>query len=386
MTLLQIIPLLDSYHCFLRELCESLEAEGHRVTALCRITDGNLGVSPAADRRCIHFPSPRGANPLSHLRAARQLARVVEERKPDIVHAHFSAALLTTALARSFTRHPCRWLGTFQGLQFPLQNGPKARLYRHAETYAARTLDHTWVLTPDDHTALTRALPTRHAPRIRLQQSPGFGCADRFLDSPLPAPAERDARRQEHGYTPVHTVFLYVGRLVDFKGFPLLLQAFLHAHRQNQNLRLLVVGDFDPQHPAHLTPEEQTQLTRHPAIRWIRNQPDTLPWFDLSDLFVLPSTREGLSVSIMEALARRLPVLTHPSRGCKPLIQPGINGAFFEANTVESITALLLNRPQITGTYDPAPLRRSHWIKETMGAYGAENSAYGAENSGFAAE
>ena len=369
MKILQIVPVLDSYHCFLRELCDTLEADGHEVHVYCRTESGTLGVAPAADARCTHVPFPRGANPLAHFRAAKKLASAIDRLQPDIIHGHFSATLLTTALARKFTRHPCRWLGTFQGLQFPLLTGPKACLYRHAETFAARTLDQIWVLTSGDYEALTRALSPRRAKQIFLQTSPGFGCADRFLDTPLPTPEERTTRRREQGYTSQNTVFIYVGRLVDFKGFPLLLQAFLHAHRQNQNLRLLVVGDFDPQHPTCLPPDEKNQLTEHPAIHWTRNQPDVLPWLDLADAFVFPATREGMPVGTMEALARRLPVLTNPVRGCKDLIQPGINGYFFESNTVEAITQTLLNLPQITQTYNPAPLRRSHWIQETRSAY-----------------
>jgi glycosyltransferase involved in cell wall biosynthesis len=369
MKILQILPLLDSYHCFLRELCEALEASGHEVLVLCRTQKGTLGVAGEPDPRCQHFPFPRGANPIDHLRAARELAKVINAWNPDLIHAHFSAAILTTALSRTFTRHPARRVCTFQGLLFPTLTGPKARLFKLAETRSARRFGHTWVLTPDDLHALQTALPPSARARIHQQHSPGFGCADRFLDTPRPAPDQRLARRAENDYTPEHTVFIYTGRLVAFKGFPLLVRAFLKAHRQNPALRLLVIGNPDPQHPTGLTPAEFQTFKTHPAIRWTGNQTDVLPWLDLADAFVFPATREGMPVGTMEALARGLPVLTNPVRGCKHLIHPGQNGLFFEANTPEAITRALLTLPEFPKSPPPEHLRRSHWNQETLAAY-----------------
>lgn len=96
MRLLQIVPLYDSYRVFLRELTRALEADGHAVRTLCRIGEGNtIGYDPE-DTNCRHFPLPRGSHLLRHLRALRA---EVEAFRPDVVHAHFSAAALTAALA-----------------------------------------------------------------------------------------------------------------------------------------------------------------------------------------------------------------------------------------------------------------------------------------------
>jgi glycosyltransferase involved in cell wall biosynthesis len=55
---------------------------------------------------CVHFHPlklPRGMNPIDHLKAARELDSLVSQLRPDIVDAHFSAAIFSTALARRRT-------------------------------------------------------------------------------------------------------------------------------------------------------------------------------------------------------------------------------------------------------------------------------------------
>lgn len=151
MRLLQIIPLHDSYRVFLRELTESLEEDGHDVLTLCHLGEGNsLPPDPGSEKSCQNLTLPRGMNPLAHWWAARTLRKIIADFQPTHIHAHFSAAILTAALSRRNFPFPILWIGTYQGLQFPLTRGFKAPLIRWAETFSARRMDQAWVLTNDD--------------------------------------------------------------------------------------------------------------------------------------------------------------------------------------------------------------------------------------------
>jgi hypothetical protein len=101
-TLLIVVPRLVSYVGFLRELCGALMAGGVEVHVACSPAPlGDEEVASAADRvQLHHIELPRGMHPAAHLPAARALNRFVEMPRPDIVHAHFSAAIFSTALAR----------------------------------------------------------------------------------------------------------------------------------------------------------------------------------------------------------------------------------------------------------------------------------------------
>ncbi|MCC5841392.1 MAG: glycosyltransferase [Opitutales bacterium] len=368
MRILQIVPLHDSYRVFLRDLRDALVVSGHEVHTLCRIGAGNTRrFAEDGDPGCIHFLLPRGAHPLGHFLAALRLRKVIRRLRPDIVHAHFSSAILTAAVARSMGRLETRWLATFQGLQFPLATGSRKALLRRAEAFAACRMDAVWVLTQDDAAALEVAAA---GARVQVQQSPGFGCADRFLDTPLPAPGERARLRREAGFGTEDTVFIFIGRLVAFKGFHLAARAFAAAARDNPYFRWIVIGELDPLHPSGLSEGEWQTFLHHPAISWLRTQDDVLPWLDCADAMLFPTSREGMPVSVMEALARRLPVLTQNVRGCRELITEGVNGHFFEAPRVEAVTDVLKTFRPFRPTSPVDHLRRSRWIAEMREAYG----------------
>ena len=101
MRLLLVIPKLVSYRSFLRELCLSLVADGAEVHLACsREKLRGEGAPPDEHGVRMHgIEFPRGINPATHQRAARERNRLVERLKPDVVHAHFSAAIFTAALA-----------------------------------------------------------------------------------------------------------------------------------------------------------------------------------------------------------------------------------------------------------------------------------------------
>lgn len=377
MRLLQIVPLHDSYRVFLKDLAVAMESQGHEVLTLCWMGDGNTRIPSGNELPCCrNLRLPRGGNPWGHLKSIREVRAALHDFSPDVVHAHFSAAALTAALVRRFSDHPSiRWFSTFQGLQFPLAQGSKSFLYRWAEVFAARQMDRVWVLTDDDAEALNNADP---AIAVFRQESPGFGCSDRFLVTPLPSPESRQSFRLAQGWQQNETVFLYIGRLTEFKGFAHAFRAFLHAFAHHPGCRWVVIGEVDRLHPTGLSAREWKLFNEHPHIHWVHTQDDVLPWLDAADALLFPSSREGMSVSIMEAIARRLPVLCLPVRGCRELIVNGQNGYFFQDDSVKSISDGLLEfsasgaalANKVRASPSPDYLRRSHWVSEMMEAYG----------------
>lgn len=146
-----------------------------------------------------------------------------------------------------------------------------------------------------------------------------------------------------------------VGRIQAVKDQATLIRAFaaLLAARpgSTSRLRLAIVGD------GPLLDELRglasslgiAELTWLPGA--LGNVPDVLR---LLDVFVLPSLSEGISNTILEAMASRLPVLATARGGNVELIDEGQNGRLFEPGDVESLARLL-------GEYlDNPALRRAH--------------------------
>jgi glycosyltransferase involved in cell wall biosynthesis len=257
---------------------------------------------------------------------------LVKAIQPDIVHAHFSSTIFSTALAMK--KHWPITIGTFQGVHFLLSEGAAAPLTRLAETWAVNRLDHAWVLSQDDLDGLRLAAP--HA-RISKQDSYGFGCDLQRFDCQRYSLDERRNLRRQLGLGDEHFVFTFPGRYVYFKGFDVAVRAFLELAQAEPDIRLLLMGLWDEQHPAGLTRSEQQALKDSSLVIDLGWQTEFEKYFAITDVVLFPSEREGMPVSIMAALAMGVPVITRDSRGCRDVVRDGVDGVVIDSFSIDKL-------------------------------------------------
>jgi sugar transferase (PEP-CTERM/EpsH1 system associated) len=133
-----------------------------------------------------------------------------------------------------------------------------------------------------------------------------------------------------------------VGRLQPVKDQRLLLHAFGELVRQSPALattaRLLVVGNGPLR-------DMLTQLAQSLGIAHLTaftgDRTDVAQLLQCMDVFVLPSLAEGISNTLLEAMATGLPVIATRVGGNVELVRDGENGALFESGDVASLTRLL---------------------------------------------
>ncbi len=118
-----------------------------------------------------------------------------------------------------------------------------------------------------------------------------------------------------------------VGRLVAVKDQASLVEAFLLLRRQRPDwasrLRLLIVGGG----PLRQALEAQLRAGGAIEAAWFaEEQPDVLSWLQTIDLFVLPSLGEGISNTVLEAMACGLPIVATGVGGTPELVLPGQTG------------------------------------------------------------
>ncbi len=133
-----------------------------------------------------------------------------------------------------------------------------------------------------------------------------------------------------------------VGRLQPVKDQQTLLRAFAELVRDGgeaaARARLLVVGN-GPLREA-LGQQAQALGIEHLTC-FAGDRSDVAQWLQCMDVFVLPSLNEGISNTILEAMATGLPVLVTRVGGSVELVQDGRNGALFEPGDVDTLKRLL---------------------------------------------
>lgn len=132
----------------------------------------------------------------------------------------------------------------------------------------------------------------------------------------------RAKKRAELGISSSEFVVGYVGRLSEEKGVRYLIHAGALASRSGIPVRLIIIGD-GPQRPEL---EEFASRTCSGDVLFTGFQSNIESWFPTMDAFVLPSLTEGTPISLLEAMASGVPVLSTAVGGVPQVIESGKNG------------------------------------------------------------
>lgn len=165
------------------------------------------------------------------------------------------------------------------------------------------------------------------------------------VDSARFYPRQRAAARLAVGppgfICPGACVIGSVGRMVQVKDFPTLVQSFLMLLKQYAGkvpLRLVLVGDGPARQQCHT----MLQSAGVAHLAWLPGARDDVPQLMRAmDVFVLPSLAEGSSNTILEAMASGLPVVATRVGGNAELVQAGWNGALVPPRAPALLAAAL---------------------------------------------
>ena len=142
---------------------------------------------------------------------------------------------------------------------------------------------------------------------------------------------------------PESIVFGSVGRMVEIKDYPTLTRAFIQlVHQQPERAaraRLVIVGEG----PARATCLGLLQAAGLAHLAWLPGERDDIAdIMQVLDVFVLPSKNEGISNTILEALASGLPVIATAVGGNVELVEAGVNGMLVQPGDVAGMAQALL--------------------------------------------
>jgi glycosyltransferase involved in cell wall biosynthesis/ribosomal protein S18 acetylase RimI-like enzyme len=278
-----------------------------------------------------HIPlaaSTRGMSVRSDLKAAFQLWRALQREDLDVLHTHNPKPGLYGRIVGRLAGVPIV-MNTVHGL-YATEHSPwlKRVLVYGAEFVASRFSDAELVQSPEDFELMNRV---GIAPRHRTHLLGNGVDLERF--NPESVATHRDDVRAELGVGADQVLVGMVGRLVAEKGVPELIEV---AARLGDGYVFVIAGPHDPD-KEDAVPLELIRRGEEAGVRFLGMRRDVERLYGAFDIFVLPSHREGFPRAAMEAAASGLPVVATDIRGCRQVVDEGVNGHLFPVGDVSGL-------------------------------------------------
>ncbi len=319
---------------------------GFEVHVATRVADGAAAIE--AEGFVLHpVPFVRGRlSPLRTIATIRALRTIHRAVKPAIVHHVALQAAVLGSLAASGRR--VRAVNALTGLGYTFTSGSaKARLIRPVMAALLR-----WLLNRDGQVVLVQN-PDDRANMLalgiaaqRIVLIPGSGVDINTLQ-PMPEPAG-----------PVTMAF--VGRLLADKGIRTLIEAQRLLRDRRVNVELLLAGTPDPANPASAGEADLAGWARMPGVILLGRVAPIASVWQRAHIAVLPSRREGLPMSLLEAAACGRPMVATDVPGCREIVRPGETGLLVPVDDPTALAAAietLAASPELRARYGAAARR-----------------------------
>jgi sugar transferase (PEP-CTERM/EpsH1 system associated) len=276
---------------------------------LCLNSSGEMARQLPAGTSVVVMGKPPGNSPLFIWKLARQ----IKELKPDVVHTRNWSGVDGILAARIAGIRPVVHGEHGWSLEDPFGKNPRRKRIRQvADLMVCRYTCVAEHMVP----WLTRVIGVR---RPVTQIYNGVDC-ERYRPA---SDGEKALLRAKWGLPEGGFVIGIVGRLDPIKNHRLLFRAFRGIHSVRPDTRLLVVGNGPERSNLEKESSEGTVF--------LGNREEVPEILRMLDLFVLPSFNEGISNTILEAMATGLPVVASRVGGNPELVDDGRTGALFRS-------------------------------------------------------
>lgn len=349
--ILQVCAIDVSVDALLKPLILKSMDEGYEVHNACTDT-GKFADLQAQGLKMIEVPIERQIHPLKNLKSIWKLYKLMKKERYDIVHVHTPIAALLGRIAAKLAGVK-NVIYTAHGFYFHDEMSKKQyKLFFNIEKYAARWMTQWLLLQSKEDYELALAHSFKSKNRT-IHLSNGVDIWNKFKSNLIPK-SEVELFKKEISLDDNDFVFTFIGRLVKEKGVFELVEAFKTVVSKHPHAKLVLVGGL-------LDSERDTESYKrlmddlnHPNIRYVGFRDDIPVIMKASDTFVLPSYREGLPRSIIEAMALEKPIIATNIRGCREEVFPGENGFLVEKESVielEQAMISLLENPELVVRY-----------------------------------
>lgn len=307
---------------FRRGLIAALLRDGHQVTVLAPPDDAlgrlyELGCATVALEM-----DKKGMSPFRDTLLALRFVRHFRTLRPDVVLSYTIKNNVFGAIAARFTGIPFLPNVTGLGTAF-LSGSALQRLVERLYRVAFARVPVVFFQNSDDRDLFLQSGLVRPG-QVRLLPGSGIDLTH-FTPRPLP------------GTTDDSVTFLLIARVLRDKGVVEYAEAAAALRRDHPGARFLLLGPMGAENRTAIGPDVVRAWHDSGALFYLGARDDVRPEIAAADCVVLPSYREGMPRSLLEAGAMARPVVATDVPGCRHVVADGETGVLCCARDVESL-------------------------------------------------
>ncbi|MGL1902925.1 MAG: glycosyltransferase family 4 protein [Fibrobacterales bacterium] len=324
------------------ELAEVIEREGCRVTQLSMEREISLK-KDVLSFICV-------------------LWLLIKDR-PSVVNAGTPKASLLFMIASWLLRIPTR-VYTLHGLRYQTTTGLKRTILIACEKIASGCATNIMTVSESVKKCYIDDIQVSPNKMVVINKGSCNGFDAEAINVTQLREENRKTLQGQYDLRDKNFVIGFVGRFVKDKGIEELYWAFKELQKKDAQARLLLVGRFEDGDP--LSGNLRSEMENDSTVVFTGFVSNVLPFYSIMDLFVLPSFREGLPYTPLEAASCELPVITTRATGAIDSISDGNTGILIDAvdreQLLEALHFCLSNREEIAKYGDAGKA----WVKENF--------------------
>ena len=325
---------------FRLQVLKSLQKSGFAIHIIAPFDSSTRSLEQEGFSTHNLYLDSRSLNPLKDFRTITMLHKLLKQIRPALVFNYTIKPAIYSSSVCNFLKIPNIALITGLGYVFINDKGKncsiKKRVLRSIVClmyrFALKKTQEVWFLNNDDKQEfLSYKL---------IKQNQAFLLDSEGVDTEYFSPKNSDVKAQEQG----EIVFLLIARMLWDKGVgefveaaKMVQESMKEANKVESNggklsfvfplkIRFQLLGASDCENPSAISGKQILEWQKQGIIEYLGSTQDVRPFLESSSCVVLPSYREGVSVSLLEAMSMGKPIITSNASGCKHLVREFDNG------------------------------------------------------------